>query len=247
MEEFLLGGLFAGEELDVVDEQQIDGAITILEVHRLVVADGVDQLVGELLRAQIRDLGAGVVRQDVVGHRMHEVGLAQAHAAVDEERVVGFGGAVGHGLGGGMGEVAVRADHEGLEGVLGVQNAQHRTRGAGRRRGGGRGGRGRGVGRARRVAAGGRHHELDAVLDALDVAQDARDQGVVMVLAHLIEHEPVGHLDLGRRSVHPDQAGRLEHRLVGRGAAQLSLDAGEGLLPEFFDRHRTLGLREAQT
>ena len=37
------------QELDVVDEEHVDVAVTALEVRGLVVADAVDEVVGELL------------------------------------------------------------------------------------------------------------------------------------------------------------------------------------------------------
>jgi hypothetical protein len=48
VEELLLHALLAGEELDVVDEQHVDGAELVAEAGHLVVAERVDQLVDEL-------------------------------------------------------------------------------------------------------------------------------------------------------------------------------------------------------
>ena len=55
VEEFLLCPLFARDELDVIDEQEVDGAIAGAELGSAVVADGVDELVGEALRGQVHD------------------------------------------------------------------------------------------------------------------------------------------------------------------------------------------------
>ena len=52
---------------------------------------------------------------------VHEVGLAQARPAVDVEGVVGLGRILGHGHGGGVGELVAAADDEVLEGVIGVE------------------------------------------------------------------------------------------------------------------------------
>ena len=52
---------------------------------------------------------------------MHEVGLAQSDAAVDEQWVVRPGRGLGDGPAGGMGELVRRADDEGVEGVTGIQ------------------------------------------------------------------------------------------------------------------------------
>jgi hypothetical protein len=49
------------------------------------------------------------------------MGLADPRAPVQEERVVGLGGELGHGQRRGVGEPVALADHELLEAVLGVQ------------------------------------------------------------------------------------------------------------------------------
>ena len=51
-----------------------------------------------------------------LGDRMHQVGLPQADAAVEKQRVVRAGGRLGDRARGGVGELVGRADDEGLEG-----------------------------------------------------------------------------------------------------------------------------------
>ena len=55
MEEFVLGGLLARDERDVVHQQQVGHAVLHPEVLGAAGADGRDQLVGELLKMCIRD------------------------------------------------------------------------------------------------------------------------------------------------------------------------------------------------
>jgi hypothetical protein len=55
----------------------------------------------------------GAALGDVLADGLHEVGLAEADAAVDEEGIVSAGGRLGDGEGGGMGELVVHADDEG--------------------------------------------------------------------------------------------------------------------------------------
>ena len=55
-----------------------------------------------------------------------EVGFAQSDGAMDEERVVGPGGGVGHGLGGGVGKLAVYPGHKGLKGVAADEFSRER-------------------------------------------------------------------------------------------------------------------------
>ena len=121
VEELLLGLGLALQELDVVDQQHVDVAVAPLEPVLPVVADRVDELVGELLAGHVAHLGAGVEAADVVADRVQQVGLAQPGVAVDEQRVVGLAGRLGDGDGGGVREPVGRADDEGLEGVLRVE------------------------------------------------------------------------------------------------------------------------------
>ncbi len=53
MKEFFLGAFFAGDELYIVDEQYVSGTILFAKVVSSVRANGVNQVVGELLRAGI--------------------------------------------------------------------------------------------------------------------------------------------------------------------------------------------------
>ena len=53
VEELLLRLHLALQELDVVDQQHVDVAVAALEALRLVVADGVDEVVGELLGVHV--------------------------------------------------------------------------------------------------------------------------------------------------------------------------------------------------
>ena len=57
----------------------------------------------------------------LVADGVHQVGLAHAHAAVEEERIVGLGGALGDGQRGGAGKLVAVADDEGVEGVARVE------------------------------------------------------------------------------------------------------------------------------
>jgi hypothetical protein len=121
VEELFLGLGLALEELDVVDEQDVDVAVAPLEAVLAVVADRVDELVGELLAGDVAHLRVGVEAADVVADRVQQVGLPQPGLAVDEQRVVGLAGRLGDGNGGGVREAVGRTDDEGLEGVLRVE------------------------------------------------------------------------------------------------------------------------------
>src|SRR3990172_2601096 len=108
VEELLLGALLAGDELDVVDQQEVDGPVLGAELRGAIVADGVDEVVGEALRGEVEHIKAGEEAGDLMADGVEEVGLAQADPAVDEERVVRLAGQFGPGLAGRLGELVDR-------------------------------------------------------------------------------------------------------------------------------------------
>ena len=59
--------------------------------------------------------------QHVVTDRVHQVRLAETHAAVDEQRVVRTRRRFGDGAARGVRELVRRADDEGVEGVAGIE------------------------------------------------------------------------------------------------------------------------------
>ena len=122
MEELLLEALLVLDELDVVDEQDVAPPVAALEGAVAVGADGVDEVVQEVLGGDVAHAHRpGSCCAHVVADGVQEVGLAQPGVAVDEQRVVGPGRLLGHGQGGGVGEAVGLADDEGLEGVVGVE------------------------------------------------------------------------------------------------------------------------------
>ena len=142
VEELLLRPLLARDELDVVDQEDVDGAVLGAELGDAVVADRVDELVGEALGREVEHAQARVEAGDLVADRVQQVGLAEADAAVDEERVVGLRRQLGDGLAGGLGELVGVADDEGVEGVARGETGRTGPR-ASSRAGAGRGGRAR--------------------------------------------------------------------------------------------------------
>ena len=54
VEELLLRPFLAGDELDVVDQEEIDGAVLGAELGGAVVADRIDELVREALGGEMR-------------------------------------------------------------------------------------------------------------------------------------------------------------------------------------------------
>ena len=66
-------------------------------------------------------MASGLVGQQPVAHRVHQVGLAQADAAVDEQRVVQMARRAGHVHGRGARHAVGRAFDQGVEGQAGVE------------------------------------------------------------------------------------------------------------------------------
>ncbi len=120
MEELFLRPLLVRDELDVVDEQQVDPPVARTELVDLALLDARDELVGELLRRRIDHALARELGGDLVADGMHQVGLAKAHSAVQEERVVGVSGTLGDGQAGRMGQAVGGPDDEVRERVPGV-------------------------------------------------------------------------------------------------------------------------------
>ena len=121
MEELLLRALPAGEQLHVIEDQDVDPPEALLELAHPVVAQRADQVVDKGLRRKIADLEGGLLLLDLVADGVHQVRLTEAHAAVDEEGVVVIAGLVRDRLGGGMRELVRRPDDEVGERVLGGQ------------------------------------------------------------------------------------------------------------------------------
>ena len=102
MEEFLLGGFLAGDELDVIDEEQVRFPVLVPELDVLTGLDGGDQLVGKLVALDIDDVGIGLTFADAVGNGVEQMGLAHAGRAVEEQGVIDLAGDIGDGDAGGV-------------------------------------------------------------------------------------------------------------------------------------------------
>ncbi|OMP13430.1 hypothetical protein COLO4_01703, partial [Corchorus olitorius] len=121
VEELLLRAVLVGEELHIVDQQQIQRVVALLEFVKSAALVGLDHIRDELLGVDVENFRVGLVGQQLVAHGMHQVGLAQAHAAVDEQRVVQVAGRARHMHGGRACHAVGRAFHQGFKGQRGVQ------------------------------------------------------------------------------------------------------------------------------
>ena len=123
-----------GDELDVVHQQHVDRAVLLAEGGQAVEADGVDHLVDEAVRGDVDEDEPLLPGLDVVADRVHEVGLAEAHPAVDEERVVGLARDLRDRAGRRVRKLVGGADHEAVEGVLRIEGRGLALGGRGDRR-----------------------------------------------------------------------------------------------------------------
>ncbi len=104
--------VLAGQELHVVDEQHVDRAVLVPELSHSGGGDRADDLVGELLGCEVDDSLARKAVMDFVADGVHEVGFAESHASVQEQRVVAVAGRFRDCLRGRMCELRVVPDHE---------------------------------------------------------------------------------------------------------------------------------------
>ena len=121
MEELLLEALAVLDELDVVDEQHVALAVLAFEREGGLRADGVDEVVQEVLGRDVEHAHRRVVVLDVVADRVEQVGLAEPRRPVDEQRVVGLARRLCNGLGGGEGQAVGACRDERVEGETGVE------------------------------------------------------------------------------------------------------------------------------
>jgi hypothetical protein len=117
VKELFLGAFLLGDELNVVDEQDVDGAKTVAETGHAIVAQRGDHLVGELLGGNVADARRGLSPLHIMTDGVHEMGLAHAHTTIEEERIVGARGALGNSQGRGARKLVAVADHEVVERV----------------------------------------------------------------------------------------------------------------------------------
>ena len=128
VEEFLLRAVFAGEELHIVDQQQVQRVVLglqLIEGLALVVFDHVGD---ELLGVQVQHAGVRPVLQQRIADGVDQMRLAKANAAVDEQRVVGDARRAGHVQRGGAGHLVGAAGHQRVERELRVDAVLGRSR-----------------------------------------------------------------------------------------------------------------------
>lgn len=84
MEEFLLRSLFAGNELDIVHQEDVHGAVSIFKIIYTTSAYGLDEFVRKTFAGDVSNNSFLVRLEDVVADGLQEMGFSKSGAPVDE-------------------------------------------------------------------------------------------------------------------------------------------------------------------
>src|SRR5262249_34137987 len=113
MKELFLRLLAPGEELNVIEEQQVAPvAVPRAELVHLVVLKGFDELVREAFGRDVDDACVRLLLEDTMRDRVHQVGLAEACSTAQKERIVPRAPFSGRSTRSGVGELVGRSDDE---------------------------------------------------------------------------------------------------------------------------------------
>jgi hypothetical protein len=101
MKEALVGLFFAAHELNVVQQEHLYATVPMAEGLGGPVTDGRDEVIGELLRSYV-PYGQSTGSRGVA-YGVKQMGLAQPHAGIYEERVVALTRGIGYRSSGAIG------------------------------------------------------------------------------------------------------------------------------------------------
>jgi len=85
VKEFFLGLLLSGKELDVVNQQDVEGMVVLFEFLKLVRLVSAHYVRDIALRMHVADLSLRVVQFDLVAYGLDQVSLAETDAAINEQ------------------------------------------------------------------------------------------------------------------------------------------------------------------
>lgn len=84
MEKLFLGSFFIGEELNIVDQQCVNGAVVAFKLFDGVILQGFYHVLHKALGVHIHDFRVGFARHNAVTHRVQQVSFTQTGAAIEE-------------------------------------------------------------------------------------------------------------------------------------------------------------------
>src|ERR1041385_8571925 len=122
VKKFLLRPFFTTQKLDVVDQKKVGLPVTLAELDQITVLDRVDELVDEQLTRDIDHLHVFPFRPDELADGLHEMGLPQTDAAINEERIVGACRRLRDSETGCVRDFVIVADYEGFECVSRIES-----------------------------------------------------------------------------------------------------------------------------
>ena len=96
MEKLFLRSFFIGKELNVIDQQRINGTVVAFKLFDRIVLQGFYHVLNEAFGVHIHYFGIGLTRHNAVAHRMQQVRFTETRAAIQEQRVVSATGVIGN-------------------------------------------------------------------------------------------------------------------------------------------------------
>lgn len=106
-----------GQELNVIEQKQVELPVTSSKSLQRAGAFSDTVFCGEFLGPEMRHPKVGLVLQNALLNRAHEVGLTETGRAVDKERLAGTPGIIGYGKAGQVCAPVARANHESFKSV----------------------------------------------------------------------------------------------------------------------------------
>ena len=96
MEKLFLGSFFIGKELNVIDQQGVNGAVVTLKLFDGVVLQRFNHVLNETLGVHIDHFRVRLTRHNAVPHRVQQVSFTQTRPAIEEQGVVGAARVIRH-------------------------------------------------------------------------------------------------------------------------------------------------------
>ena len=84
MEEFFLRALFVGKELDVIDQQRVDGAVVAFKLFDRIVLQSFNHVLHKTLGVHIHHFRVRFTRHNAVTDSMQQVGFTQTRTTIKE-------------------------------------------------------------------------------------------------------------------------------------------------------------------
>ncbi len=84
MKKLFLSSFFTGDELDIIEDQNVDVSEFLLKLVHLVASERRDQFVHERLRTEIDDFQGGSLGHGLMPDGVYQMSLAETDPAIDE-------------------------------------------------------------------------------------------------------------------------------------------------------------------